>query len=190
MFEPSVFIHMMLAGMSAVTFAADTPPVFNQGSVNHAHVITLSAGALCHLPPWNEECIQPDAKGRRFLAETPLLKHSSPSIEADARRKKASKEHGSDDLKMSLNSLDSTRNSRSHPAVNVAQSNDEDKEEKLMQTTDASSAGLPSIHLRKTRSIRNVADVFRRAFKNIGKIFMHRMSLNCIINKTALALFH
>ena len=190
MFKPSVIliVHMMLAGISAVTFAANTPPVFNQVSFNHAHVITLSA--LCHLPLCKDDFIQPDAKGQRVPTETPLLEHSSPTIEADVRRKNAFKEYGSDDLKMGFNSLDLARNSQPHATVNVAESYDEDKEEELMQTMDASSVGLPQIHPRKPRSIRNVADVFRRAFKNIGKIFIPPVSLNCILNRTALVLCH
>ena len=172
MFKPSVIIHMMLAAISTVTVAASSPPVFNQVRVNPAHAITLSAIASCHMPFCDDDFIQPYTKGQRVITETPLLKHSSPTIEADARRKNAFKAHDSDNLKMGFNPLDLPINSKSHPAVNVARSNDEAKQEELMQTTDASSAGLRSIHLRKTRSIRNVADVFRRAFKNIGKILM------------------
>ena len=168
MYTSRVLIHLVLAGIiSAVPVVCNSLPVFNYVSIKHMHAIALPAEAsvLCDLTDCDEDSIQTDTKLQRELAKTPLPKNSASANEGGEKYENsaASKEHGS----------------ALQAAVNVGHSAEGSKKEELIHTTDepeTSSAvmpydrRLPHVHPRKTRSIRNVA-LFRRAFKNIGKIF-------------------
>ena len=173
MFLPCVLIHLIIAGISAVSVNQDSLPVFSYDYVRQVTVLAMpgEADVICDMTDCDEDYINPHNKLQREPTKTTTLKHLANEVAARQGNTAAWREHGPE-MEFKYSYLQSSR----VDAVNVDGLAEGVKKEdvNMLETSQSvipNGGEVPSVPARKRRSIRNVA-FFRRAFRNIGKFFL------------------